>query len=168
MEEETIDSSTHSHAPLTPEERLRKQQRFLKCYRESANIKASCKAAGIHRSTFYHWREKDAEFASQLPEAEQDANDTAEQALYERAIKGIETYVVSNGRVVYLDDKPLKERKYSDGLLTLLLKARMPEKYKEKQHVEHSGGIDITGARDSLMGKLAAFAKPKSDEIKSE
>jgi hypothetical protein len=170
MEEQDIDTSTHSRpsTPLTPEQRAKKQQTFLKLYRECANIKASCKAAGINRQTFYNWRDNDSEFAAQLPEADKDADDTAEFALYDRAIKGVESYVVSNGRVVYLDDKPLKERKYSDGLLTTLLKARMPEKYKDKQHVEHSGGIDITGARDSLMGKLAAFAKPKTDETKPE
>lgn len=173
MEEQEPDkpdtSSPHKDGgPYSPEERVRKQQRFLKLYRECANIKASCKAAGINRSTFYDWRDNDPEFAAQLSEADKDADDTAEFALYDRAIKGVESYVVSNGRVVYLDDKPLKERKYSDGLLTTLLKARMPEKYKDKQHVEHSGGIDITGARDSLMGKLAAFAKPKTNEAQPE
>lgn len=173
MEEQGFDrldiSSPHKDGgPFTPEQRKKKQQIFLKLYRECANIKASCKAAGINRSTFYNWRDRDPAFAAQLSEAEKDADDTAEAALYDRAIKGVESYVVSNGRVVYLDDKPLKERKYSDSLLTLLLKARMPEKYKDKQHVEHSGGIDITGARDSLMGKLAAFARPKTDEIKPE
>ncbi len=158
---------TYSRAPdthpFTPEEREQKQQRFLKLYRECANIKASCKAAGISRKTFYVWKEQDSAFAAQLSEAEKDADDTAEFALYDRAIKGVETYVVSNGRVVYLDGKPLKERKYSDGLLTLLLKARMPEKYKDKQQVEHAGSIDVTGARESLMNKLATFAQPKDD-----
>jgi hypothetical protein len=33
-------------------------------------------------------------------------------------------------------------------------KARMPE-YRDKQQVEHSGNIDITGAKDSLLNKLA-------------
>ncbi|SRR5258708_1976952 len=161
MEDQEIGRSTRSHAPHTPEQRAKKQQSFLKFYRECANIKASCKAAGINRQTFYNWRDNDPEFAAQLPEADKEADDTAEFALYDRAVKGIESYVVSQGKIVYEDipllnkdgtpkldqygeqtymhGKALKERKYSDGLLTTLLKARMPEKYKEKQQTEHIG-----------------------------
>jgi len=191
MEEQELDKldtfSPHKDGgPYSPAERTRKQQRFLKLYRECANIKASCRVAGINRQTFYNWRDNDPEFAAQLPEADKDADDTAEFSLYDRAIKGVESYVVSQGHIVYEDiplldeegkpkldkygkqiylhGKPLKERKYSDSLLTTLLKARMPDKYKDKQQVEHAGSIDLTGARDSLMGKLAAFAKPKTDE----
>lgn len=167
MSEHESDTSDTSNARtrnrLTPEEqRTRKQDRFLKAYRESGNIKASCKAAGIHRSTYYAWRDHDEVFQVRLPDAIEDACDTLEYAAYERAVKGIEVPLMSMGRVVYeeipdldkegkpLTDKHgqplmkrgkmLTERKYSDSLLTTLLKANLPKKYKDK--VEHVGKDD--------------------------
>lgn len=147
--------------PLSPDQREKKQAKFLKVFRETANIKYSCAIAGVSRHTFYDWREHDAAFAEQLPDAESDANDTLEQAAYDRAVNGVPSYVVSQGKIVYEDipdtdengnpklDKqnnplmkrgnPLIERKYSDALLTTLLKARMPHKYKDQTKVEHTG-----------------------------
>jgi hypothetical protein len=154
----------HAHkrgGPLTPEQRAKKQARFLKAFSESGNIKYSCKVAGITRQTYYDWKANDPEFAAQLEEAKFEACDTLEYAAYERAVKGVESYVVSMGRVVYEDvpaldengkpkldkhgepimrrGKPIKERKFSDTLLQTLLKANMPEKYKDKQAIEHTG-----------------------------
>lgn len=165
MSDQDINTPTHStriSRPLTPEQRTRKQARFLSLYRECGNIKASCKAAGINRSTYYDWRDHDEAFKALLPDAQADACDTLEFAAYERAVKGIEEPVVSMGRIVYeevpakdkdgnplLDKdghqimkqgKPLMIRKYSDSLLTTLLKANLREKYKDK--VEHVGKDD--------------------------
>lgn len=138
---DSIDTSgAHNTQPLTPEQRVRKQARFLKAFRETANIKFSCKYAGINRQTYYNWRDNDAEFAALLPDANADADDTLEYAAHDRAVNGVESYVISQGKLVYgPDKKPLIERKYSDGLLTTLLKARMPHKYKDQSKVEHSG-----------------------------
>jgi len=170
--------------PLTDAQREAKQKRFLKAYRESGIIKHACKAAGISRQTFYDWRDHDEAFKIQLPDATLDAHDTLEIAAYAQAVLGVEEPVVSMGQVVYeyhavldtdgnakLDSKgkPIMKRgkmvtirKYAPSLLQTLLKANMPEKYKDKSAVEHSGKVDITGTRESLMNKLAAFAA--SDE----
>lgn len=126
--------------PLSSDERNRRQEQLLKAFRESGNIKHSCKVARINRTTFYNWRDQDEEFRAQLVEAERDADDTLEFAAYERAVKGVPSHVISQGKMVYgPNKKPLIERKYSDGLLTTLLKARMPEKYKDRIAQEHSG-----------------------------
>ena len=148
--------------PLTPAQRAAKQKKFLKVYRESGNIKYSCKVAGINRSTYRYWKEHDAAFAALLPDADEDANNTLEYAAYDRAVNGVESFVVSQGKLVYeeipvLDKngeqerengtgrlvykrgKAIVERKYSDTLLITLLKARMPEKYKDRQQHEHMG-----------------------------
>lgn len=162
--------------PLTPDQRVRKQARFLGAYRETGNIRYSCQVAGISRQTYYDWRDHDEAFKAELPDAIADAHDTLEQAAYERAVKGVESYVVSMGRVVYeeipevdedgnpkLNKKgepivkrgnPIIERKYSDSLLTTLLKANMPEKYRERTQVEHTGSVDVAGAKELLMQKL--------------
>lgn len=156
-----LDTSTRGGGPLTPKQREAKQAKFLKAYRETANIKISCKRAGVSRQTFYNWRDNDPSFAAQLPDADADANDTLEYAAYDRAVQGVPSYVVSQGRMVYeeipvfnkdgtpkldaqgkqvmLRGKPLVERKYSDPLLQTLLKARLPEKYKDRSAHEHTG-----------------------------
>jgi hypothetical protein len=133
----------------------RKQARFLKAYRESCNIKASCKVAGINRQTFYNWRDHDEAFKAQLPDAKEDGCDALEFAAYERAVKGVE--IVTYEEVIDLDkdgkvrlddlgepvmrrSKRIVERKYSDALLIRLLMANLPKKYKDK--VEHTGKDD--------------------------
>lgn len=143
--------------PLTPEQRAKKQAIFLAAYSEIGIIKAACRVAKINRSTYYDWKANDPEFASKLPEAEEDANDTLEYAAYEQAVLGTEEPVASGGKVMYVDGKMLMARRYSPQLLITLLKARMPAKYKDKSQVEHSGSIDITGARDRLLEKLTAM-----------
>jgi hypothetical protein len=160
----------------------RRQARFLKAYRESGNIKASCKAAGIARSTFYEWRGSDEAFKAQLPDAKEDACDTLEFAAYERAVKGVESYVVSMGRIVYeeipvLDEeskprlnkdggqimlrgKPIMERKYSDSLLTTLLKANLPRKYKDK--------VELTGKDDGPLAFITEWGGGSLEDEESE
>lgn len=164
-DEQDSSNSNTNHArkrgPMTEKQRLNKQQRFLRLFRECANIKASCKYAGIDRTTYYEWRDKDEGFKALLPDAEQDANDTLELAANDRAVLGVPSYVVSQGRLVYHEvplfnkdgtpqlDKfgkqeygrgePVIERKYSDTLAITLLKARMPDKYREKSSIEHTG-----------------------------
>lgn len=164
-ETDNTDISPRSTAPFSPEQRVKKQQSFLKLYRRCANIKASCEAAKIHRSTFYDWKDHDPAFAEQLVDAEQEANDTAEKALYDRAVVGIEEYVVSNRQVVYFDKKPLTHRVYSDRLLEVLLKARMPEKYKEKQQIEHKiNPNDLSKLSNEDLALAEQLAKKASEE----
>lgn len=163
-DERHFDTSTHStrtgkSVPLTPEQRKRKQERFLAAYSEIGIIKAACRVAKINRSTYYNWRDNDAEFAALLPDAAIEADETLEYAAYEQSVLGMEEPLVSAGMPVYeqipvLDDdgeqkiddrgKPIYKRgnmlvvrKYSPQLLITLLKARMPQKYKDK--IEHSG-----------------------------
>lgn len=173
---DNLDISNARFKPLTPEQRARKQARFFAKYRKSGNIKFSCAYAGISRQTFYDWREHDEAFKAQLADAEPDVDDTLDEAAYERGVEGVPSYVVSNGHLVYEElpvigedgqqvvengrpvyrrGKPIVERKYSDTLLVTLLKARMPEKYKDKQQVEVSGSVDVTGFKELLMQRLA-------------
>lgn len=169
--------------PLSPEQRLKKQIRFLASYRKTGNIKHSCEYAGINRQTFYDWRENDTIFAAHLVEAEKDADDTLEYAGYDRAVTGVPSYVVSQGKIVYedvpvLDDqgdpvldkhgnptykrgKPLIERKYSDSLLTTLLKARLPHKYNVERH-EYSGP-DGKPIQHEIVNQLANLPPEQLD-----
>lgn len=149
------------YKPLTPEQRLGKQQRFLKAYAEHGVVKYACKYAGISRQTYKNWRDNDPAFATLLPEVIEDAHDTLEHAAYEQAVTGIYEPLVSMGQPVYehipvlekngepvLDSKGrpkmkrgklMTKRVLAPSLLQTLLKANLPEKYKDKQSMELTG-----------------------------
>lgn len=175
-------------APLTKEQRASKQALFLKEYAECGNVKYCCQVAGISRKTFYQWKSRDKTFQSLLADVEPDACDVLEYAAYERAVKGIESYVVSQGRMVYEDipafnkdgtpkldayekqvmlhGAPLTERKYSDTLLITLLKARIPAKYRDKQQIDLNAQITTLAdtAKAELLADLAAAMTNEDQE----
>lgn len=130
---------------MTADERRATQEKFLKSFSMTANVRAACMAAGIDRTLVYQWAEHDEAFSLKFKQAELDANDVVRAELFRRAVQGVEEPVVSMGKLVYVEDekkkgqmKPLTVRKYSDQLLSLLAKARMPE-FRDKQQVEMSG-----------------------------
>ncbi|HEY4035875.1 MAG TPA: hypothetical protein VGL94_18110 [Ktedonobacteraceae bacterium] len=142
---------TRKSAPLTAEARTIAQEKFLHSFSMTANIRAACMSAGIHRSTIYYWKEHDETFSARFHIAEQEANDIIRAELFRRAIQGVTKPVVSLGKVVYQDGKPLMERVYSDNLLSLLAKARLPE-FREKHSIEHSGSVQLQ--RDPILQLL--------------
>lgn len=128
---------------LTPEERKVAQETFLKSFALTANVRAACMKAGVSRETIYQWQEHDDAFGILFRQASSDANDLIRAELFRRAVQGVEEPVVSSGKLVYIEDergqkKPLTKKVYSDQLLSLLAKARMPE-FRERQRVEMSG-----------------------------
>jgi hypothetical protein len=128
-------------------------------------------SAGIERRLVYYWQEHDETFALKFQVAEQEANDVIRAELFKRAVQGIEKPVVSMGKVVYQDGKPLMERVYSDNLLSLLAKARMPE-FRDKQsvdlHATVNGAVDSTLHIDvrSLSADQLAKLKELAQDMK--
>jgi hypothetical protein len=145
-------------------EKKTKQENFLKAYADCCSVRRACQTAGVARSTVYNWQETDKAFAQQFAEATEDSNDLIDDEIVRRAVHGYEEPVVSNGKLIYGEDgRPLTVTKYSDTLMQMLAKSRMP-KYRDKQQVDaninHSGSID---------SKTIAF-DPKSltdDELKA-
>jgi len=83
--------------------------KFLEALRNSANVRASCQAAGIARVTAYHHRALYPNFAEEWDEALEEACDALEAVARDRAIRG-----------------------RSDFLLYKLLQAHRPEKYRQQ------------------------------------
>lgn len=145
-----------------------KQKKFLKAYGECGVVKYACQVARIHRSTFYDWRDRDENFKVCLPIFQEDAHDTLEYAAYEQGVVGVEEPVVSMGRVVMGDDeKPLTVRKYSPQLLITLLKANMPEKYREKQQVDMNANISGSLKTPDLSQALRTFTGEQLAQLKT-
>ena len=127
-----------------------RQQRFLKALAETGIVRTAAEIAGTSRTRVYELRKQDTAFASAWEEAEEQAADALEAEAWRRAVLGVQEPLVSSGKVVRDDDgQPIAIRRYSDTLMIALLKARRPERFKDRAVVEH----DIT---DSLADRLEA------------
>ena len=129
-----------------------RKRRFLKAFRLVPNVSGAARAAGVTRGTPYRWAKEDEAFKAEWDEAEQQGIDRLEAEAFRRAHDGVEDYVVSQGKLVYIVDEetgqkaPLVKRVYSDALMSLLLKAHRPERYKDR----HEMAIDADGVTFTL------------------
>jgi hypothetical protein len=120
-------------AQVTPPTRAQKphaqgwKPAFLEALRNSANVRASCRAAGIDRSTAIKARQRDAAFAAAWEEAVQDALDTLTATAWQRATTG-----------------------GSDRLLEVLLRAYLPEQFGDRLRV------DVTSEARRIARELGA------------
>jgi hypothetical protein len=127
-----------------------RREAFLTALAATGIVSTAASIAGITRVRAYQVRRQDPGFASAWEDAEAQAADALEAEAWRRAVDGVPEPVVSSGRVVRDDDgQPLAIRRYSDNLLLALLKARRPERFKDRAVVEH----DIA---DGLADRLEA------------
>lgn len=94
--------------------------------------------------------DEDDDFSAEVERAMEHLTTLGEQEMIRRAIKGTESAVVSQGRVVMVQNDEgisvvLKERKYSDSLLVKFLESRKREVYGPKVEIahKHSGYIAL-------------------------
>lgn len=119
----------------------RKRQKFLETLRQTGQVREAVKAAKACDSTFYMIRQREPDFAAAWEEALQIGLDRLQDEAIRRAIDGSEEPVFYKGQQV------ATVRKYSDRLLTVLLKAHRPERYGDK--------VDV-GVSDELKRLLEA------------
>jgi len=118
---------------LTPRQSVRVKHAFLQQYCRYGNIGYSAAQVGVHRNTIYDWLEHDEQFALAFRQAEAAAVEVLEQEAWRRAVEGS-----PYERTSYWHGEPVgtdRKIEYSDALMTLLLRARAPEKYREKLDV---------------------------------
>jgi uncharacterized protein YbjQ (UPF0145 family) len=113
---------------------VERKKTFLINYAFSGIIRAAGEAAGVSRATVKRWQEIDETFAELMKEAQEEAVERLEEEAQRRAVRG----VVDVKPIFYKGDQCGEHTvtTYSDSLLTLMLKANKPEKYKER--------IDVT------------------------
>lgn len=111
----------------------------------------------------------DPEFADQVEKVMEHLAPLAEQELFRRAVHGTESVVVSQGRVVMVADEDgiarvLKEKKYSDTLLTKFLEARNRPVFGPKVEIQHKHegfiAVPVMDAR-----QLQAMLSAPGDDI---
>lgn len=123
--------------PMTEE----RKQRFLDELAKHGIIGQAAKLASLHShrgcmASFYAERENDPAFAEAWDEALTMARGAIEAELHRRGVEGYEEPVWWQGKEVG------SVTKYSDALLLARIRAIAPE-YRQKQQVEHSGGVEM-------------------------
>ena len=115
----------------------RRSRRFLEALAETGNVTAAAAAAGISRGGAYDHRQIDDAFARAWAEAEEIAADRLETEAWRRAVDGVSEPVISMGKLVRDEkDQPVTIQRYSDNLLLALLRARRPERFRDRTSVE--------------------------------
>lgn len=132
---------------LTDRTRQRARDAFLAELAKRGNVSAAAAIAQMSRVWFYEERKTDEAFAVAWDEALETAIDAMELEARRRAVEGIEKPLI--GRVGKDEDGIITTvREYSDSLMTLLLKAHRPDKYRERTDVQHSGKLEIEYVND--------------------
>lgn len=136
---------------------MAKTQRFIKDKKKNDFLNALLKTglrnkaaemAGVTRQSHYLWLKTDDEYVAAYEKVSTMLTDNLEDAAYERAVNGVER------TIYYKGEKIGTQKEYSDTLLALLLKANMPDKYKEVSKVEMSGNIGIADALKEAMSRV--------------
>jgi hypothetical protein len=70
------------------DKRDRQKKKFIAALEAQGTVLHACKAAGISRQTAYRWQREDPEFADQWDEAHEQAVDSVESVLFQKALSG--------------------------------------------------------------------------------
>jgi len=119
---------------------------FLVEIAASMNVRQACELAEVEPSTAYRRRETDKAFAAAWDEALKRACDKAEAELYRRAVDGVEKPMTVAGQREVITE-------YSNDLLTFLLRAHRPERYRERR--------ELTGPNDGPVTIRVVYDEPK-------
>jgi hypothetical protein len=136
-----------------------RQERFLKALAETGIVSVAVEIAGTSRTRVYELRKRNPAFAKAWEEAEERAADALEAEAWRRAVVGVQEPLVSSGKVVRDDDgQPLAIRRYSDALMIALLKARRPDRFKDRAVVEHDISDNLADRLDAGRRRALAAA----------
>lgn len=91
------------------------------------DLLAAAKSVGVSLIFINQWRKDDPRVNERIQEAERVGTQGLVSAAIQRAVHGVEKDVYFKGEVVG------QQREYSDGLLTTLLKAKVPEFTKDSE-----------------------------------
>jgi hypothetical protein len=110
------------------EERIRRQGAFLQQFAKWGTIARAARAADVDRQRHYEWLKDDAAYKKLFLAVDEEITALAEDELTERALHGIEVVKTIAGVREVL-------REYDAQYLFFMLKARRPDKYRERTDV---------------------------------
>jgi hypothetical protein len=132
----------------TPDDKATQMSKFLATLRETGNVRCSCNASGIDRTTAYTWRQENETFKLLWRNAIDEAIDLLEEEAWRRGYHGVDKPIVYKGKVT----STYKE--YSDRMLEILLKAHR-KKFREKHEItgEDGGPISVVTRVERVIVK---------------
>ncbi len=148
------------------------QGAFLEALKLTGNITAACRAASVARSWAYDCYAQNQPFAALWDEAIEEATDALEEEARKRAMgEGLSYKFDKSGKPLKhpVTGQPYAERCVSDAMLTLLLKAHRPEKFKDRTETTHRGAVgvvDLSKLTDEQLHQLEQIQhllKPADD-----
>lgn len=120
---------------------------FCEALARCANVSRACLEANLPRMTAYQWRARDEEFARMWDEALERGTDALEDEAIRRAHEGTLKPVYQGGKKVG------DVREFSDTLMIFMLKARRPDRFKDRAVVEHDIGDNLAARLDAARAK---------------
>lgn len=125
------------------------KEKFLAHLALSANVTESARVAGVERGVLYRWRETDPDFAKGWTLSLEEATDALEAEARRRALEGCAEPLTYQGKLICdAKGQPVIRRRYSDGLLRMLLRAHRPARFREAPDMQGSGIISIQITQD--------------------
>jgi hypothetical protein len=143
-----------------------KREKFLKALAAGASVAKAAKAAGWSRQSAYLYRRENEEFAEEWDAALEAGTDLLEDEALRRATEGLVRYKFDKHGDPLLNPKtnqPYFERQYSDTLLIVMLKARRPDKYRERASIEHSGKVQS----QNVPADLSQLSKAELNQLEN-
>lgn len=143
---------------MTRRQVLHLKERFLEAFRRHGNVSWACQEAGVaSRASVYQWQEHDDQFAAAFREAEVEATEVLEREMHRRAVEGVRRLKFDKDGEALIDPETgqlYTEMHYSDTLLIVALKARAPDKYRERLDVRRTDQPVVTGIPSDLLEAL--------------
>jgi hypothetical protein len=138
-----------------------RQRAFLITYALSGQVLNSCKAAGIHWTTHYHWK-KHKKYRAAVEQAQQITADFMEDEVHRRAFDGIDHPVTFEGKITDT------YKVYSDNLAMFRLKKLRPE-YRDNFQINQFNGpaqlnVNLSANRVNPMQQQTALPTNQSEE----
>lgn len=120
--------------------RVARMEAFLAAYAVHGNVTAAADAVQINRGAHYAWLTEDDAYAERFQQAKREFADLLVERARQKALEGVRRYVISAGKLVIgLDGQPLVETEFSDTLHLALLKAKLPDEFRDRATLEHGG-----------------------------
>ena len=114
-----------------------KKKKFLDAIAKGYSVSMSCRIAHFSKSGIQKHHAKSKAFRKAWDEAYESGADVLEDEAWRRAVEGIDE------PKWYKDVEIGAVRKFSDRLLEMLLKARRPDKFKERFDANVTGDITV-------------------------
>lgn len=119
---------------------------FLDTLRQGRTVQSGADAAGVDRSTVYLIRKRDKDFEKLWDDAYETGTDRVEEEATRRAFVGYKKPVFvkvgrynAEGKRVGEDVVAREETVFSDRLMEIMMRARRPQKFRERVDHTHAG-----------------------------